>query len=100
MSDAVNAKGKVLSRLAQIVGTTALIALVPGLASALPITNLGTAILDAGNGDVVVSGNGMSGGCINWYNGCMPPATCPTAGGGTFTVEAGFHIPTHCPCGQ
>jgi hypothetical protein len=80
------------SRIVQIVGATALL-MTPGIAAADTITGLGTAILDAGNGAVVVSGNGTTGGCINWYNGGSPPTTCPTSAGGMFSVEAGSTSP-------
>ena len=64
-----------------------------GLAGATPITNFGSGILQAGNGSVVVSGNGLTGGCIIWYNGGTPPDTCPTSGTGNLTVEGGSTSP-------
>jgi hypothetical protein len=64
-----------------------------GFAGASPITALGSAILEAGNGSVVVSGNGTSGGCIIWYNGGTPPSTCPTSGTGNLTVQGGSTAP-------
>ncbi len=62
-------------------------------AAAEQLTDFGTAILQAGNGSVVVSGNGTTGGCIIWYNGGAPPTTCPTSGTGILTVEAGSTAP-------
>jgi hypothetical protein len=54
---------------------------------------LGSAILDAGNGSVIVSGNGSTSGCINWYN-TTAPTTCPDVGGsGDFTVDGGSTAP-------
>jgi hypothetical protein len=64
-----------------------------GAGVASPITNLGTGILEAGNGSVVVSGNGVTGGCINWYDSGPAPSFCPTAGGGDFTVQGGSSAP-------
>jgi hypothetical protein len=65
-----------------------------GFAGADPILNLGTGILDAGDGSVVVSGNGITSGCINWYNGGTAPATCPDTGAtGSLTVEGGSTSP-------
>jgi hypothetical protein len=62
-------------------------------AGATGLTGFGSAILEAGNGSVVVSGNGTTGGCIIWYNGGSPPTTCPTTGAGNLTVEAGSTLP-------
>jgi hypothetical protein len=63
-------------------------------AGASPITALGTGILDAGNGSVVVSGNGVNSGCINWYNSGPAPTTCPDVGGtGSLTVQGGSTAP-------
>jgi hypothetical protein len=65
-----------------------------GFAGASPITALGTGILDAGDGSVVVSGNGVTSGCINWYNGGTAPTTCPDPGGtGSLSVEGGSTTP-------
>jgi hypothetical protein len=65
-----------------------------GFAGATPITAYGTGILDAGNGSVVVSGNGTTSGCINWYNGGTAPTTCPDVGGNaSLTVEGGSTAP-------
>jgi len=65
-----------------------------GFAGATPILALGTGILDAGDGSVVVSGNGVTSGCINWYNGGAAPTTCPDTGAtGSLTVEGGSTTP-------
>ena len=57
----------------------------------LPCLSMATKItgnLNAGNGTVLVSGNGSTSGCIIWSTGdTPPPPACPTTGGGTFTVE-------------
>lgn len=63
------------------------------LAGAGALTGFGSAILEAGNGSVVVSGNGTTGGCIIWYNGGSPPTTCPTSGTGDLTVQGGSTAP-------
>jgi len=63
-----------------------------GIAQAAKLTNSGTAILDAGNGSAVVSGNQVTSGCINWYNGGSPPP-CPSSSTGMLTVEAGSTSP-------
>ncbi|HEX4278348.1 MAG TPA: PEP-CTERM sorting domain-containing protein [Bryobacteraceae bacterium] len=76
-----------------LIGIPALILATAAVAPADLITDLGTAVLNAGNGSVVVTGNGQTNGCINWYNGGSPPDACPTAGGGTFTVDAGSTAP-------
>ncbi len=62
-------------------------------AGADTITSLGTGILDAGNGSVVVSGNGTTSGCITWYNSGSAPTACPTSGTGNLTVQAGSTAP-------
>jgi len=77
----------------KIAGIFTLIALTASLAGATALTGFGSAILEAGNGSVVVSGNGTTGGCIIWYNGGTPPTTCPTTGSGNLTVEAGSTAP-------
>jgi len=69
------------------------ISLMATSAMAGPLTSYGTAILQAGNGSVVVSGNGTTGGCIIWYNGGSPPTACPTSGSGNLTVQAGSTLP-------
>jgi hypothetical protein len=77
-----------------LAGISALILSIVVPAGASPITNLGTGILDAGDGSVVVSGNGTTSGCINWYNGTTAPATCPDVGGtASLTVEGGSSAP-------
>jgi archaellum component FlaF (FlaF/FlaG flagellin family) len=54
-----------------------------------PITNLGSAMLNMGNGSVLVNGNGVTVGCIDWFNGTVPPTACAPGGTtGTFTVES------------
>ncbi len=64
----------------------------PSLTTANPIG--GMAILDAGNGTVLVSGNGVTSGCIIWSTGVIPPPpACPTSGNGTFTVDPGSTMP-------
>src|ERR1700722_8689415 len=73
--------------------TFAMIFLTARFAGATPITAFGSAILQAGNGSVLVSGNGTSGGCIIWYNAGSPLGTCPTVGNGNLTVEAGSTAP-------
>jgi len=73
--------------------TFAMIFLTARFAGASPITAFGSAILQAGNGSVVVSGNGTTGGCIIWYNGGIPPTTCPTSGTGNLTVQGGSTAP-------
>jgi hypothetical protein len=77
------------------VGVSVLILSAAGVAQATQLTNSGTAILNAGNGSVVVSGNGVTSGCINWYNsGGPPPCTNPpTAGSGSLTVDASSTSP-------
>jgi hypothetical protein len=67
--------------------------LIPVSARAAFITNAGTAILNAGNGSVVVTGGGMSSGCIDWYNTTAP--SCPQAAGTTaaFSVNGGSTSP-------
>jgi hypothetical protein len=62
-------------------------------AQAAKLTTSGTAILDAGNGSVVVSGNGTTNGCMNWYNSGAAPTTCPSVSTGMLTVEAGSTSP-------
>src|SRR5437764_9173203 len=57
-------------------------------AFATPLTNLGTATLNAGNGSVRVSGNGTSSGCIDWYSGVAPSTCQPDWTTSTFTVNA------------
>jgi hypothetical protein len=76
-----------------LAGVSAIILSAAGAAQAGQLTDLGTAILDAGNGSVVVSGNGTTGGCINWYNGGTAPTACPSASTGTLTVDAGSTSP-------
>jgi hypothetical protein len=77
-----------------IAATTILVLSTAGFAAADPILNLGTGVLDAGDGSVVVSGNGITTGCINWYNGGTAPATCPDTGAtGSLTVEGGSTAP-------
>jgi hypothetical protein len=75
-----------------LVGASAFILSAAGIAQAAALTNSGTAILDAGDGSVVVSGNGVTNGCINWFNSGSPPP-CPGSGGGTLSVEAGSTSP-------
>ncbi len=77
-------------------GVSALILSAGGGAQAQKLTSAGTAILDAGNGSVVVSGDGVHSGCINWSSGVTPPAACtnpPTPGSGTLTVDPGSTAP-------
>lgn len=77
-----------------LVGVSIMILSTAGFASADFITRLGTGILDAGDGSVVVSGNGVTSGCINWYNGGTAPTTCPDVGGSaSLTVEGGSTLP-------
>jgi len=76
-----------------LVGVSALMMSASGVAQATKLTNSGTAVLDAGNGSVVVSGNGTTSGCMNWYNSGSAPTTCPSASTGTLTVEAGSTSP-------
>lgn len=65
-----------------------------GSASAAPITNGGSAILNAGNGSVQVSGNGITSGCIDWYNTGLAPASCqPNGTTGSFSVEGSSSAP-------
>lgn len=89
-------RGAIKSRYARsliaLLGGSTLILCLAGFARAEKLTNLGTAILDAGNGSVVVSGNGSTSGCINWFNGGSPPP-CPSASTGMLTVEAGSTSP-------
>jgi hypothetical protein len=74
-----------------ITGAAALLFL-PALSMATSIT--GDAVLNAGNGTVLVSGNGATSGCIIWSTGgTPPPSTCPTSGNGTFTVGASSNPP-------
>jgi hypothetical protein len=76
-----------------LIALSTIVLLTTGLAGATPITNIGTAILQAGNGSVIVSGNGTTGGCIIWFNGVEPADTCPTSGSGNFTVQGGSTDP-------
>ena len=77
-----------------IAAVTTLTLSTAGFARADKITALGTGILDAGDGSVVVSGNGVTSGCINWYNGGTAPTTCPDVGGsGSLTVQGGSTQP-------
>ena len=74
-----------------IVGVSALL-VSPNLTMAAAIG--GSAVLDNGNGTVLVSGNGVTSGCIIWSSGNNPPPpACPTSGAGTFTVEPGSTNP-------
>lgn len=74
--------------------TAALCATISQTAFATPITTLGSAVLNAGNGSVQVSGSGAGGGCIDWYNTQTPPAGCqPNGTSGTFTVEGSSSAP-------
>lgn len=74
-----------------ITGAAALLFL-PGLSMATSIS--GNAVLNAGNGTVLVSGNGETNGCIIWSTGtAAPPSECPTTGSGTFTVTAASSNP-------
>jgi len=75
-----------------LAGVSAIILSAAGVAQAAKLTNSGTAILDAGNGAVDVSGNGVTTGCIDWYNGGSPPP-CPDSNTATLTVEAGSTSP-------
>jgi len=64
-----------------------------GMAWATPITNLGTGILNIGNGSVIVTGNGLTTGCIDFYN-LVAPATCQIDGTTSMlTVEGGSTAP-------
>lgn len=74
--------------------TAALYAALSQTAFATPLTTLGPATLNAGNGSVFVSGSGSGGGCIDWYNTQTPPPQCQPAGTmGTFSVEGPFAAP-------
>jgi hypothetical protein len=75
-----------------LAGVSAIILSAAGIAQAAKLTDSGTAILDAGNGSVDVSGNGTTTGCIDWYNGGSPPP-CPNSGTATLTVDAGSTSP-------
>jgi len=77
----------------KVAGISIVIAFTASLAGATGLTGFGSAVLEAGNGSVVVSGNGTTGGCIIWYNGGTPPTTCPTTGSGNLTVQAGSTAP-------
>jgi hypothetical protein len=71
-----------------LAAVTTLVFSTAGFVRADLITSLGTGILDAGNGSVIVSGNGVTSGCINWYNSGPAPTICPDTGGtGTLTVQ-------------
>ncbi len=77
-----------------VVGVSIMILSTAGFAGATPLTMGGTGILNAGDGSVVVSGNGTTSGCINWYNDGAVPTTCPDVGGtGSLTVEGGSTAP-------
>jgi hypothetical protein len=54
---------------------------------ATPLTNLGSATLNAGNGSVRVTGNGSTSGCIDWYSGVAPSSCQPDGTTSTFTVN-------------
>jgi hypothetical protein len=59
-----------------------------GLAGATTITSSGMGILNVGNGAVQVSGNGLTSGCIDWYNTTTAPSGCQPAGTtGSLTVN-------------
>jgi hypothetical protein len=77
-----------------LAAVTTLVFSTAGFVRADLITSLGTGILDAGNGSVIVSGNGITSGCINWYNSGPAPTICPDTGGtGTLTVQGGSTAP-------
>jgi len=78
---------------AALAGFMGMVGLMAAPATAATLTSYGTAILQAGNGSVVVSGNGATSGCVIWYNGGSPPTTCPTTGTGNLTVQAGSTAP-------
>jgi hypothetical protein len=75
-----------------VAGVSVLVLSAAGIVQAAMLTNSGTAILVAGSGSAVVSGNQVTSGCINWYNGGTPPS-CPSASTGLLTVEAGSTSP-------
>jgi len=81
------------TRMAALAGLISVVGFMAMPAAAGTLTSFGTAILQAGNGSVVVSGNGSTGGCIIWYNGGSPPTTCPTTGTGNLTVQGGSTAP-------
>jgi hypothetical protein len=82
-----------LFRIPRLAGISLLVAATASLAGATGLTGFGTAVLEAGNGSVVVSGNGTTGGCIIWYNGGTPPNICPTSGTGNLSVQGGSTAP-------
>ena len=64
----------------------AICAVVPNSAKATIIS--GNATLGIGNGSVSVSGNGITTGCIDWYNISAPSCPQPAGTTGTFSVQA------------
>jgi hypothetical protein len=60
---------------------------------ATPLTNLGSANLNAGNGSVRVSGNGSTSGCIDWFSAVAPTSCQPDGTTSTFSVNAPSSAP-------
>jgi hypothetical protein len=71
---------------------TALLA-APGAAKATLLTNFGTAVLDAGNGSVLVKGNGVTTGCIDWFNVTAPSSCQPDGTTASLSVQGGSTAP-------
>ncbi|HEY3826445.1 MAG TPA: hypothetical protein VGL82_17895 [Bryobacteraceae bacterium] len=93
MNDKTSSPSIFLRTLLTVAGVPVLIFSTAGVSAATPLLMMGSAILDAGNGSVIVSGNGTTSGCINWYN-TTAPTTCPDVGGtGDFTVNGGSTAP-------
>jgi len=67
----------------------AILFIMPIGASSALITNAGTAILNAGNGSVVVTGGGQTSGCIDWFNNTVPSCPQPNGTTATFSVQSG-----------
>jgi hypothetical protein len=64
-----------------------------GTASAVPITNLGSAVVSAGNGSIFVTGNGVTSGCLDWFNVAAPSGCQPSGTTATFSLQGGSTAP-------
>jgi hypothetical protein len=76
-----------------LTGLTVSVFSTASIAGATPLTGFGSAILQAGNGSVLVNGLGVTSGCIVWYNGAAPTACPATPGTGSFSVQGGSTAP-------
>lgn len=76
-----------------VVSASAILVTMSGLAYADPITNLGTGLLNAGNGSVIVTGNGSTSGCIDFYNTTAPTTCQPDNTTASLSVNGGSTAP-------